>query len=65
MSVAIKQDQKYTFADYESWPEDERREIIAGIPYAMAAPSRLHQKTVLKLGNQIDQYFDKMSVVCR
>ena len=58
MSVAIKQDQKYTFADYESWPEDERREIIAGIPYAIAAPSRLHQKTVLKLGNQIDQYFD-------
>ena len=58
MVLAIKQDQKYTFADYDSWPEGERWEIIEGIPYAMTAPSRLHQKIVLKLGNQIDQYLE-------
>jgi len=58
MAFAIKQDQKYTYADYVSWPEDERWEIIEGMPYAMTAPSRLHQKIILKLGNQIDQYLD-------
>ena len=50
MALAIKQNQKYTFADYESWPENERWEIIEGTPYAMTAPSRLHQKIILKLG---------------
>ena len=28
MVLAIKQNQKYTFADYDAWPEDERWEII-------------------------------------
>lgn len=56
MALAIKQDQKYTFADYESWPEDERWEIIEGVPYAMAAPSRLHQAVVAELLIQIGVY---------
>lgn len=34
----------YTWADYQSWPDDERWEIIDGAPHPMApAPSTKHQ----------------------
>ena len=56
MALAIKQDQKYTFADYDAWPEDERWEIIEGIPHAMTAPSRLHQDIVAEVLIQIGLY---------
>ncbi|MDR2629921.1 MAG: Uma2 family endonuclease [Spirochaetaceae bacterium] len=34
----------YTYADFLSWDEDERYEIIDGEAYLMATPSRLHQE---------------------
>ena len=44
MSQPAKKDKKYTYGDYLSWPEDERWELIEGIPYNMTpAPSRIHQ----------------------
>lgn len=39
-----KSDQIYSYADYLNWPEDERWEIIDGQVYALAAPSREHQR---------------------
>jgi hypothetical protein len=36
-----KPDKKYTYADYLTWSDDERWEVIDGIPYLMAAPSCL------------------------
>lgn len=42
--LKIKKNEKYTYADYLTWPEGERWEIIEGIPYNMSpAPSRRHQ----------------------
>lgn len=58
MGAAEKLQQHFTYADYAKWPEDERWELIEGVAYAMAAPSRQHQKVVLKLGNQIDRYLE-------
>lgn len=40
---AIKNDRIYTYADYLSWPETERWEVIDGVAYAMAPPSTEHQ----------------------
>lgn len=34
----------YTFADYLSWDEHDRIELINGEPYMMAAPMRIHQQ---------------------
>ncbi|MDR0908548.1 MAG: Uma2 family endonuclease [Spirochaetaceae bacterium] len=34
----------YTYADYESWNDNIRREIIDGVAYEMAAPNGRHQR---------------------
>jgi len=35
--------QKYTYADYLTWPEGERWEIIDGVSYMQVAPTWQHQ----------------------
>ena len=51
-------DQKFSYRDYLSWPEDERWELIEGIAYQMAAPNRRHQAISMfisrKLGNFLE-----------
>ena len=46
MEAAGKPEDRYTYADYCEWPEGGRRELVKGIPYAMAAPSEAHQIVV-------------------
>jgi Uma2 family endonuclease len=55
-SAAIQQEQKYTFADYRQWPENERWELFEGVPYAMATPQRIHQEIVVQMSAQIVQF---------
>jgi len=49
--------ERYTYAQYKDWPEDERWELIDGIPYSLAAPLRFHQdilrRLFLKIGNHL------------
>lgn len=56
MNTAEHLHPKYTYADLAQWPEDERWELIEGIPYAMTAPQRLHQEIVSELCRQIGNY---------
>lgn len=45
MSFPLKKKSGFTYGDYKHWPDDERWEIIDGVPYNMSpAPSRIHQK---------------------
>ncbi len=46
----------FTYADYCAWPGTERWELVEGVAYAMAAPSRLHQRIVSELGRQVGNY---------
>lgn len=41
---AYKLKDRFTWADYLAWPDDERWEIIAGEAYAMAPPMTRHQR---------------------
>jgi Uma2 family endonuclease len=44
---------RFSYADYRTWPDSERWELIDGVAYAMSpAPSRLHQDVVLGIGAQ-------------
>lgn len=59
MSSAVKLDQKYTYKDYKTWPEEERWELINGIAYNMSpAPKRIHQKVSLNLERIIADFLD-------
>lgn len=55
-SYAIKNDKIYTYADYLTWPGDERWEIIDGVAYAMAPPSTEHQIIVGSLFVEFANY---------
>ena len=44
---------RFTYADYCNWDDQERWELIDGIPYAMAAPNRQHQSVSGKIYLQI------------
>jgi Uma2 family endonuclease len=54
MPLAKEKGQRFTYADYVTWPENERWELIDGRPYDMTpAPSTRHQTVVLKLGTML------------
>lgn len=47
----------WTYADYLTWPDDERWEIIDGVAYSMSpSPSRRHQDLSRNLERQFDNY---------
>jgi len=48
------QSARFTYADYCTWPEEERWELIDGEAYAMApAPARVHQDVVVAIAARI------------
>ena len=55
MELAKKQD-IYTYEDYASWPENERWQILDGVPYMQATPTSKHQKVSGELFLQIGNY---------
>ncbi|WP_425806472.1 Uma2 family endonuclease [Desulfitobacterium sp. Sab5] len=55
--MSIPQSDKiYTYADYLTWPEDERWEIIDAAAYRQAAPSPIHQEILGELFAQFHHY---------
>lgn len=52
----LNKDRKYTYADYLMWPEDEKWEIINGVPYMQAVPTWQHQAISGELYRQISNY---------
>ena len=47
----------YTYADYKTWPDDERWEIIEGVAYAMSpSPSWRHQGLIGELFAQLHDF---------
>ena len=57
-------EQVYTYSDYLTWPDEERWELIHGIPYNMSpAPSRQHQQISFEMARQIGNFLKDTS--CR
>jgi Uma2 family endonuclease len=51
--VQHKTEQKWTYADYRTWPDDERWELIDGEAFLMSpAPTRRHQEISIELASQ-------------
>lgn len=59
MGLPLKDHQHHTYADYLTWPEEERYELIDGVAYAMTpAPGRRHQEIVGEIFRQIADALD-------
>jgi Uma2 family endonuclease len=52
----LAEQKRYTYADYIRWDNKTRYELIDGTAYAMASPSRTHQKISRKLVVQLDNF---------
>lgn len=52
---------KYTYADYLTWPEEQRYEIIDGVPYMQAAPTWQHQLICMELSRQFANFLQDKS----
>jgi len=56
-AVDIDLTKRYTFADYLTWVDDKRRELIDGVVNMMTpAPSRIHQRMIVDLIRQFSNY---------
>ena len=53
INEALPEYKRYTYADYCTWDDDVRRELIDGMPHAMSAPSQRHQEILSGLHNQL------------
>lgn len=53
MSMNEPHPKKVTYAKYLTWADEPRYEIIDGIPYMQAAPSRQHQRIVTQLTGEL------------
>ena len=54
-SQAVK---RLTYADYASWDDDARYELIDGVAYLMSAPTITHQRISRRLTRQLDDFLD-------
>ena len=59
MNNTAKKLNVYTWAEYRTWSDDQRWEIIGGEAHAMSpSPTVRHQMVQTKLGRRLDEFFD-------
>jgi Uma2 family endonuclease len=55
----------YTYADYMTWTDDKRRELIRGVIYdLLSAPTRLHAKLSGKIFNMATNFVNRRKGKC-
>jgi Uma2 family endonuclease len=65
MQLALKQQDYYTYADYLTWDDNERWEIINGVAYNMSpAPMTKHQLISGELSRQIGNFLQGAKKNC-
>jgi Uma2 family endonuclease len=67
MPAPMRKDvERFTYAHYVTWPDEERWELIDGIPYDMSpAPSRYHQEISMNLGYEISRFLKEKEKKCK
>jgi Uma2 family endonuclease len=55
----LKEDERFSYADYLAWPDEERWELIDGEAYDMSpGPGMRHQRIVVRLARYFDVHLD-------
>ncbi|MCU0288973.1 MAG: Uma2 family endonuclease [Acidobacteria bacterium] len=67
MPVPLQKDiERFTYAQYITWPDQERWELIEGIPYDMSPdPSRYHQEISMNLAFEINKFLKENGKKCK
>ena len=64
-TVFLDHSKRYTYADYLTWLDDIRRELINGFIHIMSAPIRVHARLSTKLTMKIYSFIDKHKGLCQ
>jgi Uma2 family endonuclease len=66
MELVLDPNKRYTYADYLTWLDDKRRELVNGLIKMMSAPVEKHQRIsgnlFLDLGNTIKKHKGKCRI---
>jgi Uma2 family endonuclease len=63
-TLNLDETKRYTYADYLTWLDDKRRELINGIMHLMSGPLRRHGRVSWKLGVRIEIFIEKKKGKC-
>lgn len=61
--MPLPREEHFTYADLVNWNEQERWELINGVPYLLASPSLKHQMIIGAIYRQISAYLDGKTCV--
>ena len=64
-TLNLDESKRYTYADYLTWLDDKRRELINGFIHLMSAPMRLHAQVSVELSTLIKIFIKKRKGKCR
>jgi Uma2 family endonuclease len=63
-TLKLDESKRYTYADYLTWLDDKRRELIDGFIHLMSGPLRRHARASLKLTRSIGNFIEKKKGKC-
>ena len=63
-TLDLDESKRYTYADYLSWLDDRRMELINGFIHFMSAPIRIHARISAKLFSKVDTFIEKRKGKC-
>jgi Uma2 family endonuclease len=63
-TLTLDESKRYTYADYLTWLDDKRRELINGFIHLMSGPMRRHGRVSMKLIRRIDSFIEKKKGKC-
>ena len=64
-TLNLDMSKRYTYADYLTWLDDKRRELIDGFIHLMSAPMRRHAHVSAKISIRIGTFIEKRKGKCR
>jgi len=63
--MELSMNMRYTYADYLTWMDDKRRELIDGFMHLMSAPLRVHAQVSSKLNYRFFSFVERRKGKCR
>ena len=63
-AVYLNLSKRYSYADYLTWMDDTRRELIDGVVYVLSAPTRFHARVSDLLWGKIWNFITKRKGKC-